>query len=298
VKKFKEEVLNILSSNLEGFDNSILATPPDSTLGDLALPCFKFAKGINPLDYAKNFSNLLNTKLSKYNFIKEIKAVGPYVNFFINREKLLYDIIKNGFLINNENVNKTVVIDYSSPNIAKPIAFHHIRSTVIGHVLGNIFEACGYKVVRINYLGDWGTQFGKIITAFEKYGDYKTLEKEGIKHLLDIYVKYHKEEDEALELEAQKWYELTEKADEKALKYWEKFRDISIKEFKRIYKKLNIDFTFFEGESFYRHSTDKVLDLLDKKIGIKESEGALIIDLSKYDMPPALLKKTNGQLYI
>ncbi|MCX6112534.1 MAG: arginine--tRNA ligase, partial [Proteobacteria bacterium] len=234
-----------------------------------------------------------NAKLIEY-----VKAFGPYVNFFLNKEKFYGLIINNSISKKQKKTpskkHGTVVIDYSSPNIAKPIAFHHIRSAVIGNIIGNIFEHNDYEVIRINYLGDWGTQFGKLITAFENYGDDKKLEREGIKHLLDVYVQYHREENDELNSTAKKWFQLMEAGDKKALSYWKKFRDISIKEFDRVYKRLGVSFTNIEGESFYNGKTESVIKDIDKKIGTKESEGAVIVDLSAFDMPPVLLKKTDG----
>lgn len=302
MKLFKEYVSSLISTNI-GIDRaevfSQISTPPQADMGDLAFPCFKLAKIMSksPKDIAQDISDKLGANIEENSLIESIKAFGPYVNFFINKGKFFHVVINES--LNHNKANKTskhgtVVIDYSSPNIAKPIAFHHIRSTVIGNIIGNIFDYNGYDVVRINYLGDWGTQFGKLITAFEKYGDDQTLEKEGIRHLLDIYVKYHKEENEELDAIARKWFQLMETGDKKALAYWKRFRDISIKEFDRVYTRLGVHFTKTEGESFYNGKTDAVIQEIEKKIGIKESEGAVIVDMSSYDMPPVLLKKTDG----
>ncbi|MFH1223072.1 MAG: arginine--tRNA ligase [Pseudomonadota bacterium] len=275
---------------------SLFSTPPDADMGDISVPCFKLAGALklNPKDAALKLSEKILGSLDKKSCISGVKNVGPYVNFFINTEKLYELCAKFDPSQQRKKNKKTVVIDYSSPNIAKPLAFHHIRSTAIGNIIGNIFEHCGYNVARINYLGDWGTQFGKLITAFKKYGDDKKLEKDGIKHLLDIYVSYHKDENDELEKQARSWFQKMEAGDKEALSYWKRFRDISIKEFDRVYKRLGVSFTNIEGESFYNGKTDKIIEDVDKKIGTKESEGAIIADLSKYDMPPMLLKKTDG----
>jgi len=278
----------------------MLTNPPKSDMGDISFPCFKIASSTSkkPNEVAIALSEKLNEVISKYDIVDVVKPLGPYVNFTANREILYKQTLewvltaqKNGFKLNSNG--KTIVIDYSSPNIAKPIAFHHIRSTVIGNIIGNIFESLGYKVARINYLGDWGTQFGKLITAFEKYGDVKKLDTDGIKHLLEIYVRYHKDETPELNEEAKNWFRLMEDRDYKALSYWKKFREISIKEFERVYKRLGVNFSSIEGESFYNTKSEDVIKTIDKKIGTTQSEGALIIDLSKYDMPPVLLKKTD-----
>ena len=277
-----------------------LTNPPKSDMGDISFPCFKIAAGTTkkPNQVAIEIAEKLVPFLNKYDLLDSVQAVGPYVNFVANKGLLYKNTIKwvtdsqkNRF--KKPTNGKTVVIDYSSPNIAKPIAFHHIRSTVIGNIIGNIFDSLGYKVVRINYLGDWGTQFGKLVTAFEKYGDQKKLEDDGVNHLLEIYVRYHKEQTNELDDEARKWFRLMEAGDEKAINYWKKFREISIKEFERVYKRLDVKFTNIEGESFYNKKSEEIINKIDKKIGTTQSDGALIIDLSKYDMPPVLLKKTD-----
>ncbi len=301
LKLFKGHVSDLISKTI-GIDSvdvfSQISSPPQSDMGDLAFPCFKLAKTMSksPKDIAQDICSKLKTNIEKDGLIDDVKAFGPYVNFFINKDKFFYAIINQLTHRAKPAKHGTVVIDYSSPNIAKPIAFHHIRSTVIGNIIGNIFEHNGYDVVRINYLGDWGTQFGKLITAFEKYGNDEKLEQEGIRHLLDIYVQYHKEEDSDKELgnTARKWFQLMEAGDKKALAYWKRFRDISIKEFDKIYTRLGVQFTKTEGESFYNGKTEPVIQEIDKKIGTKESDGAVIVDMSSYDMPPVLLKKTDG----
>jgi arginyl-tRNA synthetase len=307
VKIFKEQVSELISRSI-GVDSaeifSMLSFPPQADMGDVAFPCFRLAKTMSkpPKDVSTEICQKISSNLDKDSLIGSVKSFGPYVNFFLDKGKFYNAVLTT--CISGESIKpvKTkygrVVIDYSSPNIAKPIAFHHIRSTVIGNIIGNIFEHNGYEVVRINYLGDWGTQFGKLITAFEKYGDEKKLEKEGIRHLLDIYVQYHKDEhkDENGELEktARKWFQLMEAGDKKALSYWKKFRDISIREFDKVYKRIGVSFTSVEGESLYNGKTEPVIKEIDKKIGTRESDGAIIVDLSSFDMTPVLLKKTDG----
>jgi len=280
---------------------SLITAPPKAEMGDLAFPCFKFSKEskISPKDAAQILCEKISANIKGHSLIEKVAPEGPYVNIRLNREETYkkckeYFHYLSGRSFKRDRANKTVVIDYSSPNIAKPIAFHHIRSTVIGSIIGNIFECAGYDVMRVNYLGDWGTQFGKLITAFEKHGDTTKLEKEGIKHLLDIYVKYHSEETEETEAEARAWFRRMEDGDVKALDYWNKFREISIKEFDRAYKRLRVSFTHTEGESLYNGKTDEVIEKVNSAIGTSESEGALIVDMSKYDMPAVLLKKTDG----
>jgi arginyl-tRNA synthetase len=297
----KQCISEILSKNtnmgIEGIF-ALLSVPPQPKMGDIAFPCFKAAKEKNPVAFAKGLAELLKQNMADMEFIEEVKNFGPYVNFFLSRKKffvsIVSDIAKNGIASCRKPDKGTIVIDYSSPNIAKPIAFHHIRSTVIGNILGNIMEHCGYNVVRINYLDDWGTQFGKMITAFLRYGNDDALDKEGVKHLMDIYVKYHKELTPELEETARAWFKKTEEGDEEALGYWKRFKDISIVEFNRIYKRLNVKFTNVEGESFYNSSVDNLVNMINKTIGTKESDGALVVDMSGFEMPPVLLKKTDG----
>lgn len=301
MKIIKKEVARLISASI-GIDvkeaEELLAVPPKNDMGDICFPCFKMAQHYKrkPNELASELSEKISKSIGSDAFVDSVKPLGPYVNFTAKKElvyagaiQAVLEDIKKGF--KKDPNGKTVVIDYSSPNIAKPIAFHHIRSTAIGNIIGNIFESLGYNVVRINYLGDWGTQFGKLITAFEIYGDQKKLEKDGIKHLLEIYVKYHKNESDELEKKAREWFKKMEDGDAKALEYWERFRDISIKEFERVYRRLGVTFTHIEGESLYNKSTEEVIDKINKTIGSKESEGALIVDLESFNMPPVLLKK-------
>jgi arginyl-tRNA synthetase len=299
--KFKEEVLEALNATLNFNSNDIerfLSSPPKKEMGDLSFPCFLIAKEKKekPAVCAKQLSEKIKNNF-KFSYIDKVVNFGPYINFFIKQNKFFNEFLSKFLekgICKRKNNKKNVIVEFSSPNIAKPIAFHHIRSTVIGNVISNLFEHCGYNVQRINYLGDWGTQFGKLITAFEKFGSKEEFSKKGVKHLLDIYIKYHKNENKKLSDKAQYWFEKTEAGDKKALDYWNSFRDVSIKEFKRIYERLGVKFTSIEGESFYKDKVDETLFYLEKKIGLKESQGAIIIDLEKFDMPPVLLKKTNG----
>ncbi|MBN2693405.1 arginine--tRNA ligase [bacterium] len=278
--------------------NEIYSTieKPEPHLGDFAFPCFKLAKVMrkSPIAIATDLMNKI--EVSENIFRKE--SVGAYINFHLVNSSVvdrLTSLFQNQKLFSPKEKNgKYIAIDYSSPNIAKPIAFHHIRSTVIGNSIGNLFEFAGYNVARINYLGDWGTQFGKLITAFKKWGSIEALERDKISHLLEIYVKYHQEVETHPELdsEARAWFKKTEDGDLEALALWEKFREISLLEFDRVYRLLNIKFTHIEGESKYSKVLDETIEQISEKIETKISEGALIIPFE--EMPPCLLKKMDG----
>lgn len=279
---------------------SLFKIPDTADRGDLALPCFPFAKELKkkPDQIAADF---VETFRDDPLFAK-VEATGPFLNFTYNgvelAKRFLPEVIKQGDAYGNnaDGEGKSVVIDFSSPNIAKPIAFHHIRSTVIGAALARLHEACGYKVEKINYLGDWGTQFGKLIVAYKRWGNEKELRERQIRHLLDIYVKFHQvaEEEPELEEEARGWFVKMEKGDEEALELWRLFYEISMKEFERIYSLLGIEFDRFEGESRYRDELDKIIDLVGEKAGTEISKGALVVNLDDDKLPPCLLRKADG----
>ncbi len=298
---FKDIFAQALNEQIEDFTKDELLElieVPDAKMGDLAFPCFKLAKIFRKAPHM--ISKELVEKLKFNGEFSSVKAVGPYINVFIDNAALLkhfeQEFTDNKILQPLPRLNKNIPIDYSSPNIAKPIAFHHIRSTVIGNAISNLFEFIGYDLKRINYLGDWGTQFGKLSVAFRKWGNEQELEEKGIKHLLEIYVKYHEESktDETLDVEARKMFKLTEDGDEEALKLWKRFRDISIREFNRIYDILGVKFTHIEGESRYAPVLNETIELIKSKIHTEISQGALIIPLEDENMPPVLLKKMDG----
>lgn len=269
--------------------------PPDSKLGDIAIPCFQFSRDLKKSpdliakDIAKNFR--------KPSYIKEVKVAGAYVNFFYDKAKLGQIILENihkskdKYGSSKELKGKTIVIDFSSPNIAKPFGIGHLRSTVIGNSLCNIHKFFGCKVIRINHLGDWGTQFGKLIYAHLAWGDRKKLKEEGLKYLMDIYVKFHNETEKNPELEdkGREWFKKLEQKDAEALKLWAKFRKISLDEFKKIYKLLNVGFDSYNGESFYNDKMEAVIDLLRKKDICEMDQGAEVVKME--NMPPCILKK-------
>lgn len=306
---FKNEVVKIISGLDEKLDEkemiSLIEVPPSYEMGDYAFPCFKLAKIFRkaPNLIAEDISN----KIQENPYFEKIENVGPYVNFFIDRAVLAETVLEE---IKNEKErygssdigkDKTVIVEYSSPNIAKPFHIGHIRTTIIGHALYRIYSFLGYDTVAINHLGDYGTQFGKLIVAYKKWGERSIIEKDPINELLKLYVKFHEEAEKEpnLDDEARKWFKKLEDSDDEAVELWKWMRDISLEEFNKVYDMLGIEFDSFTGESFYSDKMPKVVeDLQDKSLLVK-SEGADIVDLEPYNMPPALIRKSDGStLYI
>lgn len=278
---------------------SSLAPTPDLTRGDLCLPCFKFSRALRlaPPVIAQKLKD--GTEFSRLDFISEVKIDGGYLNFYFNREKVVKDAIET---LNrtacrpHEKNSKTICIDYSSINIAKPFHIGHLLTTVIGGSLYRIYKYLGYNAVGINHLGDWGTQFGKMIAAYLRWGDDADIEKRGVRALLDLYVRFHAEaeKDPALDDEGRAWFKKIEDGDAKALAIFGKFKEITLKEVKKIYDRLGITFDSYAGESFYNDKMQPVIDDLRKKGLLTESEGAEVVRLDDYGMPPALILKSDG----
>jgi arginyl-tRNA synthetase len=213
------------------------------------------------------------------------------------------DVYKRGSGYGSSSMGKgkTVIVEFSSPNIAKPFGIAHIRTTVIGHVLRNIYKFLGYETIAINHLGDYGTQFGKLIVAYKTWGNKELVEKDPIPELLKLYVKFHDEaeKDPVLEDKAREWFKKLEEGNKEAVELWQWFRDVSLREFNRIYEMMGIEFDSYAGESFYSDKMPAVIELLGEKKLLEHSQGAEIVDLEKYDMPPALIRKSDGStLYI
>lgn len=278
----------------------MLEYPPDDNMGDVALPCFKLSKVLrkSPTQIAEELVKDIPADPK----IERVESVSGYLNFFLNREEFIKDVISTA--LNQQNrygsrdlgKGKNIVIDYSAPNIAKPFHVGHLRSTVIGNSLYRIFQFLGYNSIGINHLGDWGTQFGKLIVAFKRWGSKKSIENGGIKELMDIYVKFHEEaeKDHSLEDEARDWFVKMENGDKEALQLWQWFKDISLNEFNKVYDLLGIKFDSYAGESFYEDKMPPVIEELKGKNLLTESQGALIVDLKEYDMPPCLIVKKDG----
>ena len=303
MQTFKDQIAATLEGETgiaSGEVLSMLTTPPKQNMGDFAFPCFTLAKEkkTNPAQLAGEIAG----KIEAGGAVSEVRAVGPYVNFFLDPALVARETLERvqretlDYGRSEVGAGKMVCIDYSSPNIAKPFNIGHIRSTAIGHALYNIFEFLGYESAGINHLGDWGTQFGKLITAFKMWGNWDDLAEQPIHKLLDLYVRFHKaaKEKPELEEEARAWFKKLEEGDPEARDMWQHFRDLSLAEFQRIYGDLGIDFDAYTGESFYEPMLEDTVKLIEEKGLATESEGALIVDLEDDGMPPCLLKKGDG----
>lgn len=306
---YKKSIAGILTPLIDGLTaeeiEQMIEIPADEKMGDYAFPCFRLAKILRkapPLIAADIAAGVPNDGL-----FEKVENVNAYVNFYLSRERFVGDIVKEvsekkeNFTKSNKGEGKTVIVEFSSPNIAKPFHIGHIRSTVIGNSIYKIFDELGYDTVRINHLGDYGTQFGKMISAYRRWGNREDVEKEPIKTLLSYYTKFHEEaeKDPSLEQEARDIFARLEKGEPEETELWQWFRDESLKEFTRVYKMLGIEFDSYAGESFYSDKMPRILDELKAKGLLQESQGAQIVDLEKYGMPPALVTKSDGStLYI
>lgn len=306
---FKEEIAKLIAEHIDGLSaeeiHGMLEVPQASNMGDYAFPCFKLAKTLRkapPLIAAD-----IAAKIEGSQLFEKVEQVNAYVNMFISKEELVRDVVcevlNEGEDYGKSQVGqgKTVIVEFSSPNIAKPFHIGHIRSTVIGNAINKIYSAMGYKVVRINHLGDYGTQFGKMICAYRHWGNKEDVIKEPIKTLLHYYTKFHEEAEKHPELndEARQIFTRLEHGEEEETQLWQWFRDESLKEFSRVYKMLGIEFDSYAGESFYSDKMPAVVQMLKDKNLLEESQGAEIVDLTPYGLTPALITKSDGSsLYI
>lgn len=303
MNRFKKNIISGLAKivNLPQDDiERMLEIPTESNRGDFAFPCFQLSKIRHqpPSEIAMTIVR----ELGEIEGISSVENIGPYVNFRIDTTALAKEILseiyqeKEKFGQTNTGKNRTVVIDYSSPNIAKPFHVGHLRSTIIGNCLKNVYQALGYRVVSINYLGDWGKQFGLLVLAFQKWGDKEKLKEDPLKYLYKLYVKINRaaEEDPSLDSKARELFKQMEKGDERILEYWQKFRALSVKKYEKIYNRLGISFDVYSGESQYNQYMKKMIrEIKDKKLW-QSSQGAEIIDLQEYNLNIALLKKEDG----
>lgn len=278
----------------------LIALPPNSEMGDYAIPCFKFAKLMrkSPVMIAQELKESVATD----DVISEVSAVNGYLNFKINKDGFVRSTLEKIFAegerygASNEGVGKTVCIDYSSINIAKPFHIGHLSTTVLGGALYRIFNFLGYKAVGINHLGDYGTQFGKLISAYKRWGDKETVEKGGIRALNELYVRFHKEAEEHPEYddEARAYFKKIEQGDSECQALFKWFKELTLKDVQKIYDMLDIHFDSYAGESFYSDKMQPVVDELIQKGLLTESRGAQVVDLEEYGMPPCIILKSDG----
>lgn len=279
---------------------ALVTAPPNQEMGDYALPCFRFAKALrkSPVAIAED----LAASFSIDEVITEVSAVNGYLNFKVDRNsfsaRVLKDVLEKGarYGSSDKGNGKTVCIDYSSINIAKPFHIGHLSTTVLGSSLYKIFNFLGYKAVGINHLGDYGTQFGKLIYAYKAWGDEKEIEKGGLKELTRLYVKYHEEAEKHPEMDdaARAYFKAIEQKDPEALALFEKFKAMTLKDIERIYSLLNVQFDSYAGESFYNDKMQPVVDELKEKNLLTESQGAMVVNLDEYEMPPCIILRSDG----
>lgn len=278
----------------------LIALPPDNSMGDFALPCFKFAKVL------RKSPQVIAEELSKSfpigEVIVKVTAVNGYLNFTVNRsaraKKVLASVLSEGDNYGSSTVGKgkTICIDYSSINVAKPFHIGHLSTTVIGGALYKIYKKLGYNVVGINHLGDYGTQFGKLIYAYKAWGNREEVEKGRVKELMRLYVKYHDEAEKnpSLDDKAREYFKLIENGDKECNELFKWFKELTLIDVERVYKQLGVTFDSYAGESFFNDKMAPVIDELSQKGLLKESDGAKIVDLESYDMPPCLILRSDG----
>ena len=284
----------------------LIALPPNTEVGDYALPCFKFAKLMrkSPVMIAEELKNsIMSDKIVMSDgVLSEVSAVNGYLNFKINKGSFVRSTLDkilaegDGYGASAMGAGKTVCIDYSSINIAKPFHIGHLSTTVLGGALYRIFNFLGYKAVGINHLGDYGTQFGKLISAYKRWGDKETIEKGGIRALNELYVRFHKEAEEHPEYddEARAYFKRIEQGDEECLALFHWFKELTLKDVQKIYDMLDIRFDSYAGESFYSDKMQPIVDELREKGLLVESRGAQVVDLEAYNMTPCIILKSDG----
>ena len=304
----KELIASELAKVIDSLDQdailNLLEQPKSSDLGDIAFPAFSLAKVERKAPQA--IAADIAEKIDQSAFEKVV-ATGPYVNFFLDKSKISDQVIKSvieagaDYGQQDEGQGQNITIDLSSPNIAKPFSVGHLRSTVIGDALSNIFRKMGYNTIKINHLGDWGKQFGLLMVAYKKWGSKEAVEANPIDELLKLYVRINAEieNDPELDEEGRKWFKKLEDGDPEATELWQWFRDESLVEFNRIYKLLGVEFDSLNGEAFYNDKMDEGVQILEEKGLLKESKGASIVELDDVNLPPAMIKKSDGAtLYI
>lgn len=300
---FKEKIAKNIAKIVELDENEIknyIEIPPNKQMGDYSFPCFKLAKTLkkSPQEIATQISE----KIEKNIEIENIKIVGGYLNFFVNKEILIEEVLteinkkQEKYGSSDIGKGKNIVIDYSHPNIAKPFHIGHLRSTVIGQALYNTYEFLGYNVKGLNYLGDYGTQFGKMIEGYKRWGNEYNIENDPINQMMQIYVRINElcKEDENVLEECRNNFKKLEDGDDYCVKLWNKFRQLSLNEFHKIYEIIGGRFDSWDGEAFIAPKVPEVIELLEKSGKLQNSEGAKIIDLADQKMPPCMIEKSNG----
>jgi arginyl-tRNA synthetase len=304
MENYKHTVAELIASQLEGMETSdvleMLEYPPNPDMGDLSMPCFRLSKTLrkSPLAIAEE----LERNIPQHEAVERIEATAGYLNIFLAQavfaRNVLTEVIttKDEYGSQNLGQGRKIVIDYSSPNIAKHFHIGHLRSTMIGNALKQIFSFLGYQVIGVNHLGDWGTQFGKLMVAYKLWGTQDSVKEDGVTELQRLYVKFHEEAEEKPELddEARAWFVKLEQGDAEANQLWKWFVDISLQEYNKIYELLGVTFDTFTGESFYNDKMAVVIEELRAKNMLEQDDGATLIRLDEYNMPPALMMKKDG----
>lgn len=304
-KDLKLQIADILAPEVgmpEAEFVELFETPRQEGHGDIALPCFRFAKQLRkpPPQIAQELANKLESA-GLPAAIREVNPVAGFLNFTLDASVALGGILERiltegaDFASSDIGRNKKVIVEFSSVNIAKPFGIGHLRSTILGAALARIYDKLGYQVIRINHLGDWGTQFGNLIAAYRMWGDEYDFEENPIQDLYQLYVRFHEaaEEDEELAARGREEFRKLESGDAENVRLWERFIEYSMIDFRRVYETLHVDFDYYTGESFYRDKLDRVVGQLEEKNLLRQSEGATIVDLEKFDMPPCLIKKSD-----
>jgi arginyl-tRNA synthetase len=301
---YKHTIAALIASQLEGLEVTdvleMLEYPPNPQMGDLSMPCFKLSKTLRKAPIA--IAEELQRNMPKHEAIERVEATAGYLNIFLQQTvftgNVLTEVIAAQEQYGSQNIGqgRKIVIDYSSPNIAKHFHIGHLRSTMIGNALYQIYSFLGYECIGVNHLGDWGTQFGKLMVAYRLWGDESTVLEDGVTELQRLYVKFHEEAEEKPELEdeARAWFVKLEQSDAEANKLWKWFVDISLQEYNKIYELLGVRFDSFAGESFYNDKMAAVVQELKDKNMLEQDEGAMLIRLDEYNMPPALMMKKDG----
>lgn len=300
---FKKEIAGKISQLVDMEEEKIMELieiPPQSNMGDYAFPCFQFAKVLRkaPNMIAADLAG----KLTPDHVIGKVEAAGGYLNFFVNKAEFMKAVLSEvnekgkDFGKSTEGNGQTVLVEFSSPNIAKPFHIGHLVNTLTGSAIEKVYRHLGYNTQRINHIGDYGTNFGKQIAAYKHWGNAEALEKEPINELLRVYIKFHEEveKDPSLEDEARQLFKKLEDGDPEMVGLWQRFRDLSIVEFKKLYEEFNIEFDSYAGESFYTDKMGEIVQMLRDKGLLVESNGAQIVDLEQFNMPPCLILKSDG----